>query len=214
MNWNKHSELEGKHAIFSPSQSAWLRYGEEKIFDSVISAYAATVGTLLHEFAAEHIQYGVKLTKASRSEALLYLLKNKVPSAAIDMNYLFSNLMNYVNDAIRFKMSPEVVLRYSDHCFGTTDAISFRDDVLRIQDLKTGKTGKMEQLMVYAALFCLEYRIDPRKIRFELYIYLGGEVLYHDPEAQEILEVMDTIKACDKMICHIMRNEVQQYELF
>lgn len=207
MNWNRHSELEGKHAIFSPSQSAWLRYGEGKIYESLVSAYAPTVGTLLHEFAAEHIRFNIKLTKASRSEALLYLLKNNIPYMAIDMEYLFPNLVNYVNDAIGFKMSPEVMLWYSDNCFGTTDAITFRNNVLRIHDLKTGKSGKMEQLMVYAALFCLEYKVDPRKIETELRIYQNGEILYHKPQPEEILEIMETIKACDKTICRIMERE-------
>lgn len=207
MNWNRHSELEGKHAIFSPSQSAWLRYGEGKIYESLVSAYAPTVGTLLHEFAAEHIRFNIKLTKASRSEALLYLLKNNIPYMAIDMEYLFPNLVNYVNDAIGFKMSPEVMLWYSDNCFGTTDAITFRNNFLRIHDLKTGKTGKMEQLMVYAALFCLEYKVDPRKIETELRIYQNGEILYHKPQPEEILEIMETIKACDKTIFRIMERE-------
>ena len=30
MIWNKHSNLEGLHAPFSASQSAWLRYDDEK----------------------------------------------------------------------------------------------------------------------------------------------------------------------------------------
>lgn len=207
MNWNRHSELEGRHALFSPSQSAWLRYGEEKIFDSLNAFYAPTVGTLIHAFAADHIKYNVKLTKASKGEALLYLLKNGIPYAAVDMDYLFPNVMNYVNDAIGFKMSPEVILWYSDNCFGTADSIVFRKNFLRIHDLKTGKSGKMEQLMIYAALFCLEYKVDPKNIEIELRIYQNGEILYHKPQPEEILEIMDIIKACDKTVYHILELE-------
>lgn len=207
MNWNRHSELEGKHAIFSPSQSAWLRYDEGKIYNKIVSTYSPAIGTLLHKFAEEHILYGVKLTKASRQETLLYLLKNDIPYAAIDMDYLYPNLMNYVNDAIGYKMTPEVVLWYSDNCFGTTDSICFRNRFLRVHDLKTGKSGDMEQVLSYAALFCLEYKVKPTEIESELRIYQGGEILYHRPQPEEIIDTMETIKACDKIVCRIMERE-------
>ena len=70
-------------------------------------------------------------------------------------------------------MTPEQILFYSDNCFGTADAIAFRGDLLRIHDLKTGAIpAHMEQLEVYAALFCLEYKIKPADIRMELRLYL------------------------------------------
>ena len=46
----------------------------------------------------------------------------------------------HINDAIGFRMEPEVVLKYSLNCFGTADAICFRNKTLRIHDLKTGES--------------------------------------------------------------------------
>ena len=61
----------------------------------------------------------------------------------------------YVNDAIGFKMTPEQILYYSDNCFGTADAILFRNNFLRIHDLKTGKISGTHgaAFEIYAALF-------------------------------------------------------------
>jgi hypothetical protein len=101
-------------------------------------------------------------------------------------------------------MDTEVVLFYSDRFFGTADAISFRDNVLRIHDLKTGKVGKieahMEQLEVYAALFCLEYRIKPGEIEMELRVYKNDDVLIHKPTAEDILPIMDKIVHLNKLL--------------
>ena len=107
----------------------------------------------------------------------------------------------YVNDAIGFKMDTEVVLYYSDRFFGTADAICFRDNILRIHDLKTGKTAvHIEQLEIYAALFCLEYKVKPSDIGIELRIYQNNEVLYHNPEPEEIKDIMDKIVYLDKIL--------------
>ncbi len=207
MIWNRHSELEGKHAILSPSQSAWLRYNKEKFYKSLTASYAPEVGTLLHEFAADHIRHLITLTEDVKQEALLFLLKNGIPYAAVDIDALYPNLMNYVNDAVSYHMTPEVALWYSDNCYGHTDAIAFRNNMLRIHDLKTGKHAVMEQLTVYAALFCLEYKVKPENIETELRIYQDGEILYHKPEAEELKEVMKTIRAADKTINKIKEGE-------
>ena len=114
----------------------------------------------------------------------------------------------YVNDAINYKMSPEVLLYYSDNCFGTADAISFRNDMLRIHDLKTGVVpAHIEQLMIYAALFCLEYKVKPGTIDVELRIYQNDEVLYHKPAADEIVPLIDKIITFDKVIARIKEQE-------
>ena len=111
-------------------------------------------------------------------------------------------------------MSTEVVLYYSDRFFGTADAISFRQgpngrDILRIHDLKTGKTPvHMEQLEIYAALFCLEYRIKPGTIDMELRIYQNDEILYHNPTADDILPIMDRIVHLEKILNKIDSGEV------
>ena len=135
------------------------------------------MGTRLHEWAKKTIDLRIK---QPRSKKTIYA---------------------YVNDAIGFRMSTEVVLYYSDRFFGTADAISFRNGFLRIHDLKTGKTAvHMEQLEIYAALFCLEYRVKPGDIEIELRIYQNDEVLYHRPTAEDILPIMDKIVHLNKIL--------------
>lgn len=105
-------------------------------------------------------------------------------------------------------MTPEQPLFYSENCFGTADAIAFRDDLLRIHDLKTGITpAHMEQLMIYAALFCLEYKIKPAEIAIELRLYQNNEILYHAPTAEEIVPITDKIITFDKIINKIKEQE-------
>lgn len=180
MNFNKHLNLEGLHAPFGASQSSWLRYDDNKLIDVYVNKKASELGTRLHEWAKETIDLGIK---QPRSKKTIYA---------------------YVNDAIGFKMSTEVVLYYSDYFFGTADAISFRKNVLRIHDLKTGKRGKIEdhieQLEIYAALFCLEYRIKPGDIEMELRVYKQDEVLVHKPTAEDILPIMDKIVHANKIL--------------
>ena len=108
-------------------------------------------------------------------------------------------------------METEVVLYYSERFFGTADAISFSNGVLRIHDLKTGKTGKiedhMEQLLVYAALFCLEYKMKPGEIKIELRIYKNDDVLVCNPEADDILPIMDKIIHLDNLLAKLEYEE-------
>lgn len=114
----------------------------------------------------------------------------------------------YVNDAIGYKMIPEQVLYYSDNCFGTADSIIFRDHLLRIHDLKTGSTpAHMEQLMIYAALFCLEYKYKPADIGMELRIYQNNEITVYEPTVEDILPIMDTIITFDRIINKIKERE-------
>lgn len=177
MNFLKHSNLEGLHAPFSASQSHWLRYDDEKAMEIYANKKAAEMGSRLHAWAKETIDLGIKQPRSSKT------------------------LYAYVNDAIGFKMSTEVVLFYSERFFGTADAISFRDNMLRIHDLKTGKIpAKMEQLEIYAALFCLEYKIKPGDIAMELRIYQNDEVVCHTPTAEDILPIMDKIVHFNKLL--------------
>ena len=185
MIFNRHSNLNGLHAPFSPSQSSWLRYDDDKALEVYRNRKAAEMGTKLHKWAQDTINLGIK---QPRSKKTIYA---------------------YVNDAIGFKMDTEVVLYYSDRIFGTADAISFRNNTLRIHDLKTGKTpASMDQLKIYAALFCLEYKVKPESIDMELRIYQNDEVLFHIPEAQEIREIMDHIVHIDKLLEQAEREEV------
>ena len=96
---------------------------------------------------------------------------------------------------------------------GTADAIIFRNDFLRIHDLKTGETpAKMEQLMIYAALFCLEYGIKPSEIGMELRIYQNDEVLCHNATVEDIFPIMDRIITFDKIINRMREQEGVNHE--
>lgn len=177
MNFNRHFELEGKHAFLSPSQYHWINYDEDKLLSSYMNYKAKERGTRLHAFAKECIELGIKLPKSNKT------------------------LNMYVNDAIGYKMTPEQPLYFSENCFGTADAISFKSNLLRIHDLKSGSTpASMNQLLVYSALFCLEYEYDPNDISFELRIYQADEVLVHIPEAEEILPIISKIVEFDKVL--------------
>lgn len=177
MIFNRHLNLEGLHAPFSPSQASWLRYDDEKALEVYTNKKASEMGTRLHEWAKKTIDLCLK---QPRSKKTIY---------------------SYVNDAIGFKMDTEVVLFYSERFFGTADAISFRDGLLRIHDLKTGKIpAHIEQLEVYAALFCLEYKVKPGDIDMELRIYQNDEILYHNPTAEDILPIMDKIVHLNKLL--------------
>ena len=106
-------------------------------------------------------------------------------------------------------MTPEQPLYYSENCFGTADAISFRRNQLRIHDLKTGSTPtSMHQLEVYTALFCLEYGKKPSSIKTELRIYQSDEVLVHEPSAEDILQIMDKIVKFDQIIERVKSEEL------
>lgn len=84
---------------------------------------------------------------------------------------------------------------------GTADAISFRNNFLRIHDLKTGtRPVHIEQLEIYAALFCLEYKVKPTDIKIELRIYQNDEILVHEPEAEEIIAIMNKIVHLNKIL--------------
>lgn len=182
MIFNRHSDLEGKHALLSPSQPSWLNYTTDKLEQAYVNQMAAARGTRIHAFAKESISLGQKL---------------------LDTN---QTLNMYVNESIGFGLKPEKVLYYSRHCFGTTDAIDYSETEkkLRISDLKTGTTpAHIEQLKVYAALFCLEYKISPFDISFELRIYQNDDVFECFPEPKDIYEVMriitESVKILDKL---------------
>ena len=94
-----------------------------------------------------------------------------------------------------------MVLYYSNECYGTADAIDMDGKLLRIHDLKTGvKPAKMDQLMIYAGLFFLEYGVNPGAIQTELRIYQMDEVLVYEPDVDELREVMDDIVEKDRII--------------
>lgn len=193
--FNNHDKLRGKHALLAPSQPYWLDYTEEQLDQKYRSAHAQAIGTAAHELAETLIKESIKLKKTDKNMLLVHLLKSGIPRAAIDIDRLFSNFMEYVNDAIGFGLTPEQIVFYSDVCFGTADAISFKKNFLRIHDYKSGiMPAKMDQLLVYAALFCLEYRVKPGQLTgCELRIYQNDEIIVCNPQADELLPIMDAI---------------------
>lgn len=177
MRFNKHSGLEGAHAFLSPSKYHWVNYDDDKLAQAYLRHMAAAEGTRLHEFASKAISLGIKL--------------EPIPET-INM---------YVNDAIDLGLSPEVVLYYSYNAFGTADAISFDNGLLRIHDLKTGSTRvSMTQLKVYEALFCLEYDVFPVDIDAELRIYQNNDIHVEVADPHEITQIISKIVEFDYQI--------------
>ena len=190
MRWNNHSGLEGTHAFLSASSYHWLNYTDEKLISVFKNKLAAQRGTELHDFASRCIK-----------------LKQRLPRSNKALNA-------FVNDAIGFNMDSEVLLYYSDICYGTADGIYFGKQrgsdrmILRIHDLKTGEIpAKMDQLMIYTALFCLEYGMKPGEMDIELRIYQGMDILFYNPKPEEILPIMDTIIRFDKIIKEVKTVE-------
>jgi len=177
MRFNKHYELAGKHAYLSASKHSWLNYSDEKLLQSYQNHLAVERGTRLHALAAEHISLGLSMPRNNKT------------------------INKYINDAIGFRMEPEVLLFYSKNCFGTADAICFRNNLLRIHDLKTGITKvHMEQLFIYAALFCLEYNQKPGEIKMETRIYQNDDIFVCNPTAEDIAPIISKIIHFDKLI--------------
>lgn len=175
MNFNKHLELKDKHALLSPSKPYWLNYSQDQLRSFIISQNAAARGTKLHDLAAKLIEEGLKLRGSTQT------------------------MTAYVNDAIGYGMTPEVGLKYTDICFGHTDAIDYSRGVLRIHDLKTGSGPvHMEQLEIYAALFLLEYErvmgVNPLNTKVNLRIYQNDDIQEYSPDKDRIEEVIYNIK--------------------
>lgn len=221
-SFNDHRDLVGTHALFSPSQSAWLRYDDDKIVDRVLNQYRAALGTEIHEFAAQSIELNHKMTNI---KSLIHGVENfiytKYKFTSPDQNVtdygmklvrrvglipreVYDAVRAYINDGISFKMSVEQPLVYSDRIYGTADTISFRNNFLRIHDLKSGEhPAKMEQLQTYAALFCLEYGsrfgFKPGDISMELRIYQWDAITVINPTAEDIVPIMDKIIHTEKI---------------
>lgn len=211
-------ELRGKHALFSPSQPSWIRYDKSKILDRLRSQYANTLGTLIHEFAASQIILRHRITskKTLHEEVENYIYhkyfnekyqeldnfaKPLLSNVGEIVDNVYDTIKDYINDGIGFKMLTEQPLVYDDNFFGTADTIIFRDGLLRIHDLKTGSIpAKMEQLLAYAALFCLEYKVKPGEIDAELRLYQSNEIIIHNPTVEDILPIMDVIIKNSKLI--------------
>lgn len=181
MIFNSHSAVSGKHALLSPSSYHWINYkDDQKLHARFLAQQAAARGTALHDLAHNAIKLGVKFSTANKT------------------------LSMYVRDGIGYKMEVEQPLYYSDNCFGTADTISFRRGTLRIHDLKTGIIQtSFHQLEVYAAIFCLEYGVNPYDIEMEFRIYQNDEVRVEIGNPDQIAYIMDRIVDFDMKINHL-----------
>jgi hypothetical protein len=181
VSFNEHSSnLIGTHAFLSPSSNSWLNYDEDKLTRVYYAAQQARRGSELHELAFNLIRLGVKLPDTSKT------------------------LNMYVNDAIGFRMTPEVCLYFSENCYGHADCAGFNNNVLRIHDLKTGITeAHVAQLNIYAALFCLEYGFTPTEIEIELRIYQNDEIRAWAPEIDELHHIIDKIRISSKRLDYL-----------
>lgn len=211
--FNDHHEYEGKHAFMGASQNSWLGYNDATLIMRWMSQYTQLIGTTIHELVKFCITHRIKLNKSDKHLIDVKLQEAFIPKKAYDSENYIDLVAAYVNDAIGFRMTPEVVLFYSKNCFGTTDTINYdeKTHVLRIHDLKTGlKPASFDQLIIYAALFYLEYKMKPSENQTILRIYQHryddeGNILddlyveaIAKPEDIEI--VMDRIVTGDKVI--------------
>lgn len=190
MIFNEHSNLIDQHSFLSPSKHHWIHYTPDKLSKTYLTHMAVQLGTKYHKIAAELIKMKIRLSKEE------------------------SRIGRYVNDCIEDNMTPEQPLYYSDNCFGTADAISFEDNYLKIYDLKTGLSPvSIEQLRIYAALFCLEYQYNPHDIKIELRIYQKKKPLLKEfSDSDEICRIMDQIEVCDEIIENIKKSGELYYE--
>lgn len=184
MNLKDRSALRGQHAFLSPSQYHWVNYTQDKLTERYLNVLATQRGTELHDIASRLIELKIKLPRTKET------------------------LNQFVNDAIGYRMSTEFGLLYSPNAFGVCDALSFRKNLLRIHDLKTGKTKtSMTQLKTYAALFCLDYGKNPTDIEIILRIYQYDDYVEEIPNPEEIQKIIDKIIDSDKIIEEIKLRE-------
>lgn len=193
MRFKPHFELQGRHAFLSASKSYWLNYDDHKLTLTHKSDQAARRGSELHEWACMAIK-----------------LRRRLPNNKQTIN-------QYVNDAIGFRMTPEVVLWYSDIAFGTADTISFNKNpdtdrmILRIHDLKNGTTkASFRQLELYVVFFCLEYDVNPSDIDIELRIYQNDAVAVHIPDPEVIKDYMARTVHAEALIMQLRLEELDQ----
>lgn len=226
MSYEKNSDVSESHAVFSPSQSSWLRYDREKILDRLRNVDAKRMGTELHEFAKSQIDLHIKVrgNKNVVDSFMTYIYRkyydetnSRVSTAGERILRSVSRispetivtLRSYINDCIGYCMVTEAPLEYDPiYFFGTADAYCYRDDILRVSDLKTGVVrAHMEQLMIYAALFCLSRKIKPSDLKkTELRIYQNAQIIYHEPPAKEIEEISRIIIDGYKIACEYERS--------
>ena len=120
MNFIRHSDLVGQHAFLGASKYNWINYDADKLTQTYLNSLAVQRGTELHDLACQ-------------------LIKLKVPLPRIH-----KTLNMYVNDALRYSLTPEQPLYFSRNCFGTADAIAFDEQTkfLRKNQTEYGNAGR------------------------------------------------------------------------
>lgn len=209
MIFNKHPELDNKHAFMGASKSSWLTKDPDGFREAYLNSFAQAKGTAVHALAHDCIVSHTTLTLADTHLVDICMYKAFIPVQAYSSSNILLTLVPFVNDAIGFHMLSEVHLFYNWYCYGTTDAILFDDHSkqLRIHDLKTGTLpAHMEQLVIYAALFCLEYHKDPKDFTTLLQIYQEGNIVKYSPNCKEIKTVMNTIERNTKIIDDLIKG--------
>lgn len=210
MQWNDHKQLEGKHAFLGASNFHWINWNDQIFENRYYSQFSTTIGTAIHALAHDCILNRTKLNKHDRHLIEITLYHAYIPKDAYDLDDILMNLIPFVNDAIGYHMSSEILLYYNNYCFGTCDAISFseKERILRIHDLKTGTTtAHMEQLLIYAALFCLEYHKNPHQFKTELRIYQNFNIVVEEPDANDIETFMNLIQERSQTIMSYLERE-------
>ena len=210
MQWNDHKQLEGKHAFLGASNFHWINWNDQIFENRYYSQFSTTIGTAIHALAHDCILNRTKLNKHDRHLIEITLYHAYIPKDAYDPDDILMNLIPFVNDAIGYHMSSEILLYYNNYCFGTCDAISFseKERILRIHDLKTGTTNAhMEQLLIYAALFCLEYHKNPHQFKTELRIYQNFNIVVEEPDANDIETFMNLIQERSQTIMSYLERE-------
>jgi hypothetical protein len=182
MDWDTGFKTTAKHSFLTPSKPHWINYDASRLEISYHNHKRIVDGTRLHELASECIKLKISLPNNTKS------------------------INAFVNDALGYRMLSEVLLFYSENAFGTTDAIFFSTEskVLRVHDLKTGTgAGNKNQLEVYAALFCLQYKYKPENLEIYLQIYQQDVITKWEPIPKDISRIMEVIRAHDKQITHL-----------
>lgn len=222
------SSTSTSHAPFPPSQPSWVRYTDAQVIEAFKNKYRSDIGTEIHEWASHQIILGSKPSGIREVERGVkthiyekYMVDTsktydpRVGSIFLDhLRYLpgeaYLSVKMFVCDSIGFRMESEQKLSVSKVIEGTADAVRFypKDNLLRISDLKTGsRPAKIEQVFIYAALYCYENRLDPLKTNFEARIYQNGEIYIEQPTGEEIKSLLNTILHINEVVSKFERGE-------
>ena len=213
MSLMQFSHRPGEHAPFSPSSPSWLNYDDDTLINSYKNKHRSELGTEMHEWASIQIQLGNKVSNArDLSKSLKTYIFKKYEKAEdyrdmllFNLRYLptetYGTVRTFVNDCIIEHMASEQEVGYSEKFWGTADAIKFEKKLLQVFDLKTGTApAKPEQLYIYAALYCLQYTINPFEITTEIRIYQNDSIFAERPEPTVIMAIMDKIVHMNKIL--------------